>query len=144
MQLIIFYLFKLFKYVSFLYKIVSELQALSGQFQTCFRWGVVWLNYTCYNSIIPISSNTRIDERFTCCHAKLSRKYSITAKSVRTQALDQQSFSHLALPCLVMVHPYERRRDSQFSHILENMITFHPCSSLTDNFKIMTKKQFFF
>ena len=39
-----------------LYIIMSELQALSGHFQTCFRWGVVGLNYASYNSIILISS----------------------------------------------------------------------------------------
>ena len=53
--------------------IVSELQALSGQFQTCFRWGVVRLNYTSYNSIIIISIITLIDERFTCFHTKFYR-----------------------------------------------------------------------
>ena len=41
-----------------------------GPVQTCFRWGVVLLNYASYSSIILISSITLIDERLICVHGK--------------------------------------------------------------------------
>jgi len=69
MLLILF--FSILNCLSMFIFVYSSVQALGtlGSVLDLFRWGVVRLNYICYNSIILISSITLIGERFICFHA---------------------------------------------------------------------------